>query len=256
MTHDNGIRRALRWLIVTTLLTFGSAAGADDPFELRPASASYRLVVNGIPLGLEARVNLDDVGADQWQLRFLIDSRLVYHREQSRFHWRDCSARPSHYEYLSKGFGIKRGGGVTFDWDNGLARSTLENFQLPALTVDSLAASMMARCHLARGDRELNYVVADPRGLIPYHYRVLGREALETPAGIFDTLHLERVYPEGGQRTELWVAVDLNYFMVRMDHAENPLMRGRIELTGIGEPGETAQAAESGRHSGSTVSSR
>lgn len=232
MAHDNGIAVAIRLLIVTALLSLGSAGRAEN-FELQPAQASYRLVVNGIPLGLEARVDLKTVQERLWQLQFLIDSRLVYHREESLFRWQDCQATPSHYEYLSKGFGIRSGGTVAFDWDRNLAVNTdRENFALPEKAVDALAATMMARCHLARGASELDYDVADPSGLKNYRYRVIGREPLETPAGTFDTLRLERIYPEGGRRTELWVAVDLNYFMVRMDHAENPLMRGRIELTG------------------------
>lgn len=223
----------IRLLLVTTFLALGSHSHADNPFRLQPANASYRLVVNGIPLGLEARVNLRETGEALWQLQFLIDSRLVYHREHSRFRWQGCQARPDQYEYLSKGFGIRRGGKVDFDWTRGVAvNGEDKRFALSEQAVDSLAASMMARCHLARGDQQLDYDVADPSGLKTYHYRVIGREPLETPAGTFDTLHLERVYPEGGRRTELWVAVDLDYFMVRMDHAENPFMRGRIELTG------------------------
>lgn len=235
MAHDNEISRTVRWLIVTVVLSLLSVTAAAERFRLAPAQASYRLVVNGLPLGLEARVDLEEESGQQWYLRFLIDSRLVYHREQSRFSWRGCQARPSDYDYLSKGFGIRRGGGVHFDWEN--RRAVIDgnrDFDLPARAVDALAATMMARCHLARGEQELDFAVADPDGLQRYRFRVLGREALKTPAGTFDTLRLERIYAEGNQRTQLWVATDLNYFMVRMDHAENLFIRGRIELTDHG----------------------
>jgi hypothetical protein len=249
MPHLNGFLPRL--LLPVFLLVLSPEPSRADEFQLAEADASYRLVVNGIPLGLEAQVDLvrDD---DNWHLSFLIDSRLVYHREDSRFSWNDCRARSSRYQYESRGFGIKRGGAVTFDWRRKRALTEDGYFRLPEHTVDALAATMVARCYLASGAEAMTFAVADPGGLSRYRFQVVAREALKTPAGEFDTIRVKRVYGKGMRKTEMWVAVDLDYFMVRMDHAENPLMQGRIELTRIQAGADSDQRGQAGNN----VSSR
>lgn len=234
MANHTAIRPAHALLFLFTALTLRPAVAAQPPdFRLRPAEAHYRIVVNGIPLGLDARVRLEHDQGSNWQLRFLIASRLFQHREWSSFQWGDCHAHSQHYFFDSRGFGIHRGGTVDFDWKNSLAVTDTDagSYPLKPDAVDSLAASQLARCQLAGGQRTLIYQVADPRGPKQFRYRVLGVEPIETPAGTFQAVHLERLYARGRRHTELWAAIKLGYFMVRMDHVENPLVHGRIELT-------------------------
>lgn len=214
-------------------LCCSGATAMAEPFHLLPAEAGYRVLVSGIPTGIQANIRLerDPARADRFQLSFLVEHPVIHHVETSGFLWRDCHASPQGYQYASRGFGIRRGGEVGFDWTANQAISSHGSFSIPADAVDALGLAMMARCQLKAGASELHFQVAEPAGLEAFEYRVLGREQLETPAGTFSTIKIERLYPERGRRTILWAAEELEYFMIRMDHIENPLVRGRMELT-------------------------
>ncbi|MDX1804131.1 MAG: DUF3108 domain-containing protein [Alcanivorax sp.] len=200
------------------------------PQQLRPAEAEYRVVVNGLPIGVKAVIRLERV-RDHYQLRFLIDNRLFFHEEVSQFQWQNCHARPLHYHHASRGFGINRSGDIRFDWPQHLAIASQTRYSVADNITDAMGVAMMARCNMAHGDKEFSYLVAEPEGLEDYRYQSLGSRELETPAGSWQVVGLERDYPERGRRSRFWAARKLNYFMVRMDHQENPFIRGRIEMT-------------------------
>ncbi|EKF73044.1 hypothetical protein A11A3_15597 [Alcanivorax hongdengensis A-11-3] len=219
-------------LLASLILLACQSVLADGAFPqtLRPAEAQYRVVVNGIPVGLKATIRLEAV-QDHYQLRFLIDNKLFRHEEISQFQWRNCYALPMHYQHASSGFGIERQGDIRFDWQQHLAIGSEGNYSLPEAVTDALGIAMMARCKMARGDESFSYPVAEAEGLTTYQYQTLGTRELETPAGNWHVAGLERDYPEGGRRSRFWAARELDYFMVRMDHQENPFIRGRIEMT-------------------------
>lgn len=221
----------LRRAAVLLLIWHSGHANADG-FELEPAEAEYRVVLAGVPLGMDATIRLEagDVPS-AYALSFLLEHRLVRHSEVSRFVWHDCQARPDHYEYASAGFGISRGGSVAFHWDEQVAETAQSRFDLPAGTVDALTLTQAARCLMRDRVDEMRFQVMEPTGLEEKAFRILGMEVIETPAGTFDALKVERIYPEGGRRTLLWAAPALNWFLVRMEHVENPVVRGRMELT-------------------------
>lgn len=203
---------------------------APFPVQLQPAEAEYRVVVNGIPVGLDATIRLTQEGPD-YRLHFRIENRLFKHEEVATFRWHDCTARPYHYRHATAGFGMRREGEILFDWEGGQAQGSKAVYPLVNEALDALSVAMVARCNMARGDTEFSYPVAEPDGMTHYQYRSLGMENLETPAGVWDTASVEREYPERGKRSRFWAARELNYFMVRMDHQENFFVRGRIELT-------------------------
>lgn len=212
---------------------FGPVHASQPDFQLRGADARYRVVISGVPVGMEAIIQLSERKAEKaFDLNFHVDHALLSHRETSSFTWQGCQARPYAYRYDSAGFGIKRGGSVDFDWAN-LAAAGEQVFAITEDTLDAMSLAMVARCLLARNEQALEFIVAEPDGLKRVRYQVVGRETLKTPAGTYETIKVERVYTRKGRRTYMWAAVDLDYFMIRMDHIENPLVRGRIELTGF-----------------------
>ena len=217
---------------------------AEPNLVLRPVEARYRVVISGVPVGMEALIQLQrrTSPAAAFDIRFAVEHALLNHQESSSFTWSGCLARPYEYRYESSGFGIRRGGQVLFDWPNLVAAGTDEVYAIEEDTVDAISMAMMARCLLARGDQTLAFHVAEPQGARVLNFRVVGREPLKTPAGTFDTIKVERIYSEGGRRTYMWAAPALEYFMIRMEHVENILLRGRIELTSIEWLEDTGQA--------------
>ncbi len=228
---------------------------AQEPFpaELRPAEGTYRVVVNGIPVGLSATIRLEKAEPG-YRLHFTARNRLFSHEESAHFDWHNCEATPYHYQHASTGFGMQRGGEIRFDWDAEQALGSKATYALAANTLDALSVAMVARCHMANGDTAFSYAVAEPDGMTHYHYQSLGTDALETPAGTWEATGLERDYAERGRHSEFWAARELDYFMVRMDHRENPFIRGRIELTGFRYLDTPESSTE--RQDGNTVTSR
>jgi len=230
------ITRSLRLLTGLMFLASQSlfAESADQlppfPLALQPAEAEYRVVVNGIPLGLNATIRLTQEDQD-YQLHFRIENRLFQHEEVATFRWHDCTAQPHHYRHASAGFGLRREGEILFDWQDREAQGSKAIYPLVDDALDALSVAMMARCNMARGDAAFSYPVAEPDGMAHYQYRSLGEENLETPAGEWDATSVERDYPERSKRSRFWAARELDYFMVRMDHQENLFVRGRIEMT-------------------------
>lgn len=49
-----------------------------------------------------------------------------------------------------------------------------------------------------------------------YRYRLLGEENLDTPLGVLRTLHMMRVTESGGERFEVWLAIDRYYLPVKL----------------------------------------
>lgn len=221
-----------RSYLVALLLCLCGQLGAND-LVLRPAAAEYAISVSGVPTGMSAIVELEHLARERFLLTFSVDNKLIRHQEQSRFNWRHCHAQPLGYAYQSSGFGIRRGGQVDFDWPGMKARGTSGIFAIDGMVADALGVTMMARCQLKAGLTALAFRVAEPEGITELNYKVVSREQLKTPAGTFSTIKVERIYPEKGRRTFLWVAEDMEFFMVRMDHIENPLVRGKMELKSL-----------------------
>lgn len=220
----------LRRAVAVFLMCCGNAFA--DEFVLAPAEAEYRIVVAGVPIGMGATIRLESGEVPSaWVLSFLVDHRLIRHREVSRFSWHDCRATPAHYEYASAGFGIRRGGSVAFHWSEGTAETDAATLPLPAGAVDALTLTQAARCLMRDRVEEMHFAVMEPSGLEEKSFRVLGMETVKTPAGTFEALKVERIYEDRGRRTYLWAAPTLDWFLVRMEHMENPLVRGRMEMT-------------------------
>lgn len=220
---------------------------AAETFVLRPAQAQYSVSLSGVPTGMDARIDLKEPSPSRFHIVFSVDHPLIKHQEESIFQWQpSCHARPFGYSFNSKGFGIKRGGNVDFDWQALQASGSDSEYAITDEMVDALGLAMVARCDLSVGNETLAYAVAEPDGVTDFNYKIVKRELLKTPAGTFNTIKLERIYPERGRRTFLWAAEELDYFMVRMDHIENPLVRGKMELRSFEwatPPGESLDAS-------------
>jgi hypothetical protein len=67
----------------------------------------------------------------------------------------------------------------------------------------------------------VEYAIADGGSLKTYRFMVVGEETVETPAGTFDTLKLERLREDNTRYTALWCAPELNYLPVKLMQRES-----------------------------------
>lgn len=224
-------------LAVLLVLATGTCVAAGLP-ALTPLTASYLVRVNGLQTNIRAEVELKQTPEGDHTLSFTTHSRFFNHHEISRFSWTDCRARPRHYEMAFTGLGIDRHSTVTFDWQAKRATELAmeEPVQIPLDNnrMDALSMAMTARCWLRDGRQELELPVVYRGGKRDLLFSVSGRETVKTPLGNFDAVVLENRHNNARiKRTRVWVAPALDWFMVRMEHVENPVARGSMLLTDL-----------------------
>jgi hypothetical protein len=74
---------------------------------------------------------------------------------------------------------------------------------------------------LAGGSTTLSYRIVDGAELKDYRFRIVGNTEVDTPAGRFATVQLERERSAGDRATTLWCAPALGYLPVRVDNRED-----------------------------------
>lgn len=210
-----------------------AAAGLPD---LSPLKASYRITVNGVPANTAATVEVRTVGDNRHEVAFRVQNRFLRHDEVSRFEWHACKIKPLEYRHEFTGLGIERDTALLFDWHRRIAIETrgqkLREIPLADDIADGLNMAMVARCRLREGQARLDFPIIYRGERKELHFVVTGREVIETAIGTFETLVIERRYENSRfKRTRVWVAPDLDWFMVRFEHVENPAARGSLVLT-------------------------
>lgn len=213
---------------------FAEAAHAELP-ELTPVTASYKVTVNGIPVGTAATIAVQPLADGRHEASFNVQNRFLRHHEVSRFDWKSCRITPREYLHEFTGLGIERQSALTFDPVHALAIETRggKRLEIPLASdvTDALNMAMLARCRLRDGSRLFDLPVIYRGERKDLSFRVAGEERVATPFGAFDAVIVERQYPQGGRRTRVWVAPTLDWFMVRFEHVENPVARGSMVLT-------------------------
>ena len=77
----------------------------------------------------------------------------------------------------------------------------------------------------------MKYQVADGGRLKTYTFEVLGEETLDTPTGKLSTIKIKRLRNHGKRVTYLWLAIDWNYMLVRLQQKESDGKQYEINLT-------------------------
>ena len=88
---------------------------------------------------------------------------------------------------------------------------------MPAAVLDKLVYQAQLMFDLGNSPEELNYDIADKSKLKTYLIRNLGVERVETDAGHFDTVKLERASTGSQRRTRVWCASELGWLPVKVE---------------------------------------
>lgn len=145
--------------------------------------------------------------------------------EQSEWKQTEQGIRPLSYSYSQTGGKRERHVELKFNWDQGRVENIIDKdawrMDIPPGTLDKLVVQFAMMLDLQAGKREMTYAIADGGKLKRYHFRAVGEEVLQTPAGSYRTLKMERVRDNNKRATYLWCAPDLNYLPVRVDQRED-----------------------------------
>ncbi|ROR35068.1 DUF3108 domain-containing protein [Inmirania thermothiophila] len=215
------MRAALAALAALALLLALPAASAG---VAAPHEAVYAVHAGVLRLG-EARYALSRTGEGRLRYRAELipqglaaalvgDGRSV---EESLLEVVAGRLRPLRYHYRREGRKA-RTVAIDFQWAQGRAVHEVdgERWVLPleAGVLDKLSVQLAVMADLAAGAETLAYRIADGGRLKAYRFRRLGGEVVETPAGRFETVLIERPRAKGALR--FWCAPALDYLPVRV----------------------------------------
>lgn len=155
--------------------------------------------------------------------------------EQSTIEYHDDHVRPLEYLYRHEGSKKNRDTHLIFDWSlnkvSNITRGKNWTLKVPDGTLDRFSAQLAVMRALPIDGKELSYQIADNDGQVETHtYRILGTERVETPAGTFDTIKLQRVRSGSKRTTYFWCSSKHSYLPVRVEHVESNGSKFSMEL--------------------------
>lgn len=209
-------------LLAVALVPLLALAAESAP--LAPFTLHYEVLRNGKPLG-EATLSLTPVEGETWEflshtrgthgLALLAGAEII---ERSEFRWH--AGRPELLQYsFSQDVAFKRKqramtrSGARIDSVDGQRTHDLP-FEAGVMDRNSVVLAIGA--DLARGaPDEMRYRVADREAVEWQRYRRAASEQVDTPAGRFDAIRVERIRENPGRTTTTWIAASLGHVPVR-----------------------------------------
>jgi len=139
--------------------------------------------------------------------------------ERSQWQFFQDKPRPLQYTFFNSGGKKKRNVTLNFDWDKNQVTNTINgepwSMALEYGTSDKLLYQLRIMQDLPTANGALRYPVADGGKLKYYDIKIIGKERIRTPLGIFTTVRLQ--HTKGRRKTTMWCAEELQYLPVRIE---------------------------------------
>ncbi|WP_236250403.1 DUF3108 domain-containing protein [Microbulbifer sp. ALW1] len=218
---------------VSALAQAEQTASSQAPVVLTPFSATYEAKFSGF--GVTAERTLSG-SPSSWRLDFSAHSMFAKIEEYSRFAQQDLRLIPQHYDYQKSGLGKDRHTALSFE--DGARRvvnvydkaHSIEN--APANIQDKISYQLQLAIDVANGKTPLKYQVADGKKIREYEFEITGKETLQTPMGLIDTVKVQRVRGQDAERvTNIWFAPEWNYALIKLMQQEDNGKSYQITLT-------------------------
>jgi len=234
--------------LAPALLT-GALALAWMPFAmaLQPYTATYELSRSNMVVGEgKYELSIDDDGKVTFHARAetagvvsMFRSDTV--RETSRLQMEeDGTLTALSYEYKhQRGRSTEEEKSIDFDWDNNLAISIVDGkehrLEVQPGTVDRMALQLrMMMDATGNADAVMKYETVNDDELREYEFTREGRYRVQTGAGEFSTIRLERKH--NSRTTIFWSAPELGYLPVRVEQQRNGKTTMRMDMTSVSGP--------------------
>jgi len=199
----------------------------DKVIGLRPYTAQYKTTTRGLELDLVRKLK---PGADG---NYILTNggkiMVVGFHEVSVFKVEGTRILPKSYVYQGTGL-INRRREVHFIPGADSIRSLYKDqwYDLPGTdkTLDRMSQHEQLRLLLLNDPapapaQEFAIQVADGKRVKDYRVVVVAEEIVETPLGLVQTLHLERLHDDPDRKTDMWLAPAWDYLMVKSIHIED-----------------------------------
>lgn len=228
----------MRFIPILFLALFASHAGATTPPD--GFVARYGLSIESVQFGeTERKLEKLPNGEFLYMTRnyatgvtaMLVKDRIT---EQSRFRFVKGQFQPLEYRYERNGGKKTKLRSARFDWQamQAVGEHDGEAWRLAIKpgAMDRLLYQLAASYDLQKQRKRFSYPVADHGELKLYELNLAGVEIVDTPLGSLTAVKLQRI--DGEYETTLWMAKDLAYLPVRIEHTEDG-KRYRAELKAL-----------------------
>lgn len=240
------MKRISKMLVGWAVLTLSAIANAQEAAPqpaLTPYVAIYSVGWGANTLG-EGSISLAPI-MDKDCYRFESQTKPVSFvrwfygspRETSIFCLRDGVIRAQHFEYVNDKR-EKDNFTLDFDWKANkvktLKKGELTQRELADVAYDRFVLQQALRlwvmAHAADEKPEpADFVMVDDDRIVTYRFAITGREMVETPAGTFDALRVERINdPRKSLRS--WLAPARDYIPVKIERIEDGEVKLRMLL--------------------------
>ncbi|MCG7873422.1 MAG: DUF3108 domain-containing protein [Candidatus Thiodiazotropha lotti] len=248
MARHASVRAGLLGVVLTCF--FSLNALADD--LLKPFSAEFTVHRNILPLGrLTLSLKLKPDGSyiytahSQPSLLANLFSRNEV-TEESQGRYLEGRIIPHRYTYRDEDQQSENSE-VSFDWQSALAATTSQGVTwsqpIGDATQDKLSQQLQVRLHLAQGNQQVSYQVADGGKVKTYHFQVVGEETVASSSDSYRCLRVERRKGDGESDYTIWFARELGYLPIKIERNQNGKLY-RMMLDKLRNP-EGSLAAES-----------
>lgn len=197
-----------------------------SPVELKPYRAVYSNKVDAaISVSGEAVRELKQLDDGSWELSVEASAMMANIREATRVTQQDNQLLPLRYDYHRRILTRNRTAQLRFDWDSGHVTTDIDDkpwrMAIEPGIHDKLSYQLQMPADIAAGKTSLSYQVADGGRLQTYRFKVTGEDTVDTPAGQFTAIRVERDRGEDADReTLIWFAPELDYLVVRLEQVE------------------------------------
>lgn len=215
------LRRRCWFFAALCLLTFPALATPPAQVE-----AVYRLTKGAQPFGIAEESYRRE--GNTYRITSVTRATGIFAlfvkgaiRLESRGEVGAAGLRPTHFEHW-RGNDAQRAIFADFDWRKGEVTLRYdgknESEALPGGCQDRLSQLYQFMHQPPRG--EFDMAMSSGRQVGHYRYRVAGEETLDTPAGRFDALRLEKLGAGKGDGVEIWLAKNRAYLPVKVRYEE------------------------------------
>lgn len=180
---------------------------ADVNIQLQRNGNHYRYISDSETTGLVSMFRSDTI------------------HETSELELRDGRVMPKHYFYerISK---KPKKVDLQFNWQAKQVKNTVSGQEwmidnLPDNTVDKFSVQLATMLAVQKDNKPLSFHYAENGELKQYLFTVEGKERVDTKLGKYDAIKVKRVRAKKKKRiTYSWLAPELGYVLVRMQHVE------------------------------------
>jgi hypothetical protein len=216
----------LRKGCITLFILLLSLPALAGQVELKPYRAVYVNKVDAtISISGEAIRELKQLEDGTWELSVEASAMMANIREATRVTQRDNQLLPLRYDYHRRILTRNRTAQLRFDWEAGHVTTDIDDkpwrMAIEPGIHDKLSYQLQMPADIADGKTSLSYQVADGGRLQTYRFNVTGEDRVDTPAGQFNAIRVERDRGEDSDReTLIWFAPELDYLVVRLEQVE------------------------------------